>query len=115
MDNLFQKNVYYVSCNTDDTVLLAFKPKVLGEYLHWYDSNKERVMKIKNLYRQESVNKILLIRGDGAKKDCVYVFEPLNIELYNKFVKSKLLSPMHFDSEQQMLQRFYDEFKDYDL
>ena len=81
--------VYYVVSDVDPTALLARHAGIDGGWLHWDDTNRERM-------RHALAVELL----DGAVKvmteDAVsYTFRPLTLELYDQHVRAKVeLSPI---------------------
>ncbi|OGN10114.1 MAG: hypothetical protein A3C61_01170 [Candidatus Yanofskybacteria bacterium RIFCSPHIGHO2_02_FULL_39_10] len=102
---IFNHRVYYVSSSDDGTVLIALNVKIDGnDYINWFDTVKDRIMKIGKIIDDNSEH-FVFQRSDSQAKG-VYTFVPMTLNLYNEKVKSKVLIPQDFSSEEQMLKAF---------
>jgi hypothetical protein len=82
------KHVYYVTCLTDNTVLVAIDLRTDKEYVRWFDSTKERMMKIGKILEQTK-DKFVFER-DTNDKGGIYTFQPLTLDAYHQQVMSQL-------------------------
>ena len=82
--------VYYVVSDVDPTALIARRAGIDAGWLHWDDTNRDRMRRALNVETLE----------DGAVKvlteDAVsYTFRPMTLELYDVNVRAKVeLSPI---------------------
>ena len=70
---------YYVSCPTDETVLLAVQVVLNGNLVEWHDTQRRRGMQIGEILRGPDVQGFAF-RRHGAGNG-VYTFQPLTLDL----------------------------------
>jgi len=92
--------VYYVFSSKDNTVLLAFDVEINDDVIRWFDTIKERVMRATSIM-EENINKFVFQRAE-EEGGGIYIFMPLNLEIYREKVKDRLLSGREFEDEEQM-------------
>lgn len=99
------KELYFVTSDKDDTVLLAMDIKIneKDNSVVWFDSVKDRVMTIKNIMDYDPLHFVFERDGDMGG---TYTFIPLTLDIYNENVKNKILSRKEFESEQEMTRAF---------
>ena len=93
--------VYYVECPVDPSVLLAIDTQIKGDYVRWFDTVKERMMKIAQVLENEPT-KFAFQREDSPEQG-LYSFTPLNLEIYNRAVKPHLANGQDFADDESML------------
>lgn len=96
---VFQHAAYLVTCDKDETVLLAIKPVIRNRTITWYDGGYERAFPISEANRVDDTI-ILTI------KDKFYFFKPLTLEIYQQSVVPKLISPPDINSEEELQNYF---------
>lgn len=101
----FNHRVYYVSSPNDDTVLIALDVKVTNNNsIKWFDTVKDRIMHIGEVL-DNSPDHFVFQRDDNEQKG-MYTLVLMTLGLYNEKVKSKILIPQDFASEESMFQAF---------
>lgn len=97
--------VFYVSSDTDDSVLIGIDLKVdfNEKVISWFDTVKDRVMELEDVISRNPNHFVFKRRG---QENGTYVFVPLTLEIYNKKVKNKILIPRDFKTEKDMLDAF---------
>ncbi len=89
--------IYFVTCEKDDTVLLAMDIRLDGtDFITWFDTAHERVMGIAKLDdRRPTMLTFERLEDEGGG---TYTFIPLTLEDYTAHVKAKLISGKDFTS-----------------
>ena len=111
MENVefLSKEVYYVECENDDTVLVAVRPRIQTDagrqYFAWYDTCHERMMRAIDIKNEDG---IISFMRDDAGGNRAYRFTPMTLEIYNDKVKKKLIAGRDFDNINQLLEAFID-------
>lgn len=100
----FPEPVYFVSSDKDDTVLVAMDVAISDGYVRWFDTVKERTMKIGEILRDDS-QAFIFVRSDYPESPS-YEFRPMTLELYRDKVKSKLIAGKDFSNEADMIDGF---------
>jgi len=98
------KRVYYVYSPDDDTVLVAIDVVITGNLISWFDTVRERRMTIEKIY-SDSPDEFIFKRSEKEGGQ-IYSLIPLTLDIYNKKVKNRLLSPKDFENEEDMLNAF---------
>ena len=96
--------VYLVSCPEDSTVLVAIDVSIKDGYITWFDTVKERVMKIGEI-TIDNDEIFVFTRGDQEGNPS-YELRPLTLELYEETVKPKLNNAQDFSKEEDMFAAF---------
>lgn len=96
--------VFFVSSANDPTVLLALNLEVRGAYVRWFDTVKERMMRVKRILDEDPSH--FVFERDEQEGNGVYTFIPMTLEIYNEKVKHQLLASQDFTDEEAMLQAF---------
>jgi hypothetical protein len=96
--------VYYVSSPDDNTVLLALDVNILSDAIHWFDTVKERVVHMAQVQAEYPAE--FTFKTPDQEGGRTYTFTPLTLEVYNNKVKSEVLVPQEFSSEEEMLSAF---------
>ncbi|KKT81885.1 MAG: hypothetical protein A3B99_00120 [Candidatus Yanofskybacteria bacterium RIFCSPHIGHO2_02_FULL_44_12b] len=105
MKILTNKKVYYVFCPDDPTVLVAMDIKLTdSNTITWLDTVKERSMTIERV--AENVEDRFVFDRSQKEGGGTYTFVPMTLAIYNDGVKSHLLSPGDFESEEKMIEAF---------
>lgn len=96
--------VYFVESAADDTVRIALDVTNDGTYVRWFDTIKERIMKIEKIV-DENLEHFVFERakdeGNGT-----YTFVPMTLEIFRAKVKQHILIPQDFKNEETMLKGF---------
>ena len=95
--------VYYVESDQDESVLVGINVQIRGEWISWFDTVKERVMRGKML---ENSLECLSFRRDEDDGGQTYSFTPMTLDIYNSSVKNKLVGRPEFSNQQAMLEAF---------
>jgi len=93
-----------VSCPEDSTVLVAIDVSIKDGYITWFDTVKERVMKIGEI-TIDNDEIFVFTRGDQEGNPS-YELRPLTLELYEETVKPKLNNAQDFSKEEDMFAAF---------
>jgi len=96
--------VFFVSSSSDSTVLIALDVVVQGAYIRWFDTVKERVMKVKEILDKNPAH--FVFEREEGEGGGMYTFIPMTSEIYNEKVKRHLLAPQDFADEEAMLKAF---------
>jgi hypothetical protein len=99
--------VYYVSCPEDNTVEVAMDVRIAGDTVSWFDTIKERLMKIERIIN-DSHPDYFIFKRNVEEGGGVYTFVPMTLQLYNERVKRHLLAPKDFTDIEQLLKEFED-------
>lgn len=97
-----EQTPYYVSSATDDSVLIAIDPKIHDGYVEWFDSVRDRMFEVVNVKRDGEVIEVETPRA-------TYRFQPMTLELYDRFIKDKVDGKPSFYSTEQV-RSFYQAF-----
>jgi hypothetical protein len=82
------KQIYYVESDVDPTALIARHAGVDDGWLHWDDTNRDRLRHALSVEVLEDGVAVM------TENNVRYVFRPLTLELYDTYVKAKVeLSP----------------------
>ena len=92
---------YLVTCPQDSTVLYALDVTIETPYARWFDGTKQRIMRAQSIDRTDKTH-IIFVR-DATEGGGTYTFEPMTLERYNTFVKSRIMIPRDFPDEDSML------------
>jgi len=96
------ERVYYVASPTDATVLVAMDVQIEDGYVKWFDTVKERMMKLGRVVEDTQRDFTFEREGGG-----VYSFTPLTIELYEQEIKHRVARPlMSYNSLEDILRSF---------
>lgn len=98
--NKFSETVYFVESPKDDTVLLAIDLRTDGKIVRWFDTIKERAMKVGKIVNDDP--KRFVFERAAFEGGGVYEFIPLTVTLYNKKVKDHILIPQKFSKKEEM-------------
>ena len=93
-------SIYYVSCPSDDTVLLAFDLEVTERSVQWLDTVKDRIMAYESIVDSDQNHFVFeraRLEGGG-----VYTFIPLTLSLFREKVKDHILIPQDFVTEEEL-------------
>jgi hypothetical protein len=104
MHMILPERVYYVECPGDNTVNIAMDVRVHNDRITWFDTIKERNMRIQQL-TDPSLNHFVFVRGDGDPGR-IYTFVPMTLDIYNAKVKSRLVNGKEFLEEADLLAAF---------
>ncbi len=91
--NLFTEPVYFISSPEDETVLIGMEVTLRGDYLEWFDTTRERIMRVSDI-KESSIGYVVKVPIDNEVR--TYTFTPLTLELYNLHVRDKLLAGKDF-------------------
>lgn len=90
--------IYYVESANDPSVLLALDARLGNDgTLWWFDTRKERIMKIGRI-TEDTAEKFAFEREGGGE----YVFVPLTLKRYEESVRSRLVKPRSFEREEDL-------------
>lgn len=106
----FLARVYYVTSPNDETVRLAMDIHVKDGMLVWFDTVKERRMKIGKIIEHTPTRFIFARANEELGEE--YTFVPLTLDIFRTHVKDHILIPRDFDNEEEMLQAFEQTRKD---
>jgi hypothetical protein len=95
--------VYLVQHSTDVSVLIALDVKYNSDWVGWFDTTRERVMRLK-APMTIAEERISFERLDGAGG--IYTLLPLTLELYRTYVRHRLAAGKDFTSEADLLATF---------
>ena len=110
MNNKFSSNiilnhrVYYVFSPEDDSVLLALDIKISNDLIKWFDTVKERIMYIDEIFDDNPKHFVFKLKDKNNIG--VYTFLPITLKIYEEKVKNKILIPQNFSNEELMLRSF---------
>lgn len=94
--------VYYISCQSDDTVLVGMDIAIRMGTVRWFDTVKERAMEIEKIVENSQSGFAFERKGGG-----VYTFVPMTLEVYEDKVKRHLISPPDaFNSLDDLIKSF---------
>lgn len=102
--NTFPERVYYVESAEDPTVLLALDIVLSAGQIRWFDTIKERRMKLRRVLNDDPLH-FAFEREDG-ETGRVYRFVPLTLEIYRERVRSHLLDGRDFETSKEMKDAF---------
>ncbi len=95
--------VYLVQHPTDISVLIAVDVKYSADWVGWFDTVRERVMRLR-LPMTVTEERISFERLDGAGG--VYTLVPLTLGLYQSHVRHRLAGGKDFATEEDLLAAF---------
>ena|SRR3989344_8304666 len=101
---MLDHRVYYVFSSDDDSVLIALAVTVSGDHIHWFDTIKERIMRMGTI-SDHNPEHFVFQRNDSDQIGA-YTFVPMTLERYNQKVKNKIMTPRDFPDEETMLRSF---------
>src|SRR3989344_9177487 len=105
MKILANKIIYYVSCPSDSTVLIAMDLMLTeSNQLTWLDTVKERSMAVEKVL--ENTENSFVFERSREEGGGIYTFVPMTLAIYNEKVKEHLLSPGDFKSEEELIEAF---------
>ncbi len=94
------EQIYFVESDHDPTALLARRAGIDDGWLHWDDTNRDRVHRVGDVKQDGELITVQTDRG------LVYRFQPLTKEIYDEKVREKVeLSPSFGSTEE--LREFY--------
>ena len=101
MANLNLHKIYYASCQSDNTVLIAMDIKISENQktISWLDTVKERITEIESIEENDPGYFVFKIKENGQ----IYTFIPMTLEIFREKVKDRILIPQDFETEDQML------------
>lgn len=103
MEIVSRNKIYFVEADHDKTVLVAINLRLEGDFVVWFDTVKERMMRCKQIV-ENTEGALAFERDDGDGG--VYRFVPLTLDIYNTVVKKRLISGGDFPDEQTMYEAF---------
>lgn len=95
--------VYYVQSETDDTVLVGMDVEQTGTWMSWFDTTKERRMKVESV--MDSSPQHFVFKRSTKEGGHTYRFVPMSLDIY-KAQRAKLLNSKDFDDEASMIKAF---------
>jgi len=101
---VLSRRVYYVSSLKDESVLLAMDIKIEEDLVRWFDTVKERIMRIDRIV-ENSPGRFIFERSE-KEGGGTYIFTPLTMQIYREKVKSKLMLPKEFENEEDLFFAF---------
>ena len=96
--------VYYVSSNKDNSVLVALDVEFNNKEIRWFDTIKERGMKIEKIIDLSLQN--FIFNRDLNEGGGIYKFVPMTLEIYNDKVKNHMLIPREFTDPEELFLAF---------
>ncbi len=102
-DHNFSDRVYYVTCESDSTVLIAMDVRVQDKYIVWFDTVKERTMEISRII-EENNDKFVFERKNDSENIDIYTFVPLTLDIFNEKIKPRFPERPGFETEQEMFE-----------
>lgn len=97
-------NLYHVESETDPTVLVAIDATVQDNIISWFDTTKERQMRIEEV--TDSSPEHFAFRRPEEDGGHAYVLIPLTLAIYRSVVRGRLRNAPDFDDESSMAQAF---------
>ena len=97
----FQNRIYYVSSLTDKTVVLAIDPVMKNDMLFWFDTVKERIKPIFEIIN-DSEKKFHFIAYNEREVSDEYIFIPLTVDIYERYVKQRLKNSIAYQNERHL-------------
>jgi hypothetical protein len=94
-----------VAQDGDEIVSVAMNLNIRDGYEVWFDTVKERIMKIEEIITNEQDKFSFKRKLEGDKVE-VYTFVPMTLEIYNSRVKQGLLAPRDFDNLDDLIKAF---------
>lgn len=94
--------VYFVACPTDITVLIAMDVRTRGNRIRWFDTVKERVMRIGHIIEQNGERCVFERVGHDGQPMGTYTIIPLTLDVYRANVRDRLPQPKEFENEAAM-------------
>lgn len=110
MRTALMEKIYYVECAEDSTVLVAIDVELEGEQIRWFDTVKERAMRVREVL-DSNPRHFVFVRNDG-KQSGTYTLTPMDIETYNTKVRARLINGKEFSLKEEMLAAFEETKKD---
>lgn len=92
--------IYYVSCPSDNTVLIAFDVEVKDGVVRWLDSVKDRVMEYEHII--DSSQEHFIFKRTHREGGGIYTFIPLTLSIFREHVKDRILIPQDFKTEEEL-------------
>ena len=93
--------VYFVESPEDDTVVVAMDVVVEPDMVTWFDTIKERKMRIGQIIDNDPAHFVFERTELGDGQIQTYTFVPMNLENYNSKVKQHLIDPKDEDSQDE--------------
>ena len=101
--------VYYVTSETDDTVLVGINVVRSGQVISWHDTTKERVMIAETIISNDPNDFQFQTPADSGAN--TYRFTPLDLATYRLSVKSHIASAPDFADDAAMIRAFEEAYK----
>mgnify|MGYP001576648636 CR=1 FL=1 len=96
--------VSFVTCPTDETVIIALDVTYDDHTIRWFDTVRERIMTIDRIVDPDPAHFTFArvsVEGGGT-----YTFVPMTLERYRTHVRSHLVLQKNFTEEEAMLAAF---------
>jgi len=101
------QRVYFVRCPNDETVLVAIDVQIDEEHVRWFDTVKGRVMRFSQKELTDeghfTFSRSEIDEGAGEYE---YTFVPMNLDVYEQYVKDRLIQGKSFDSTEDVIASF---------
>lgn len=100
----FSERVYHINSDKDKSVLIGMGIEIENEWIRWFDSVKQRRMKIGEILDENPKHFVFQRAEDDGGG--TYTFVPLSLEIYNEKVKKRILISQDFTDQEAMLAAF---------
>ena len=100
MDKKLPAKIYYVTSSQDQTVLLALEVKIRDNLIQWFDTVKDRMMKIGKIIVEDDSR--FVFERSANEGGGNYIFVPLTLEIYREKVKNRLLAGRDFNNDEEL-------------
>lgn len=96
--------VYYVTSDSDDSVLVGMDVQRTGPWMSWFDTVKERRMMAEAILDKNPEHYVF--KRTAQEGGHTYSFVPMSLDIYNASVKSRIFNGREFADEQSMVKAF---------
>ena len=100
----FPHRVYYVSCAGDISVLVAIDPHIGGQTIQWFDTKRQREMRIKAM-PDNTDGEFTFMRADNEGGG-TYMFTPMTLDVYIMHAEEFLTEPRTFHTLDELIDAF---------
>lgn len=111
------KPVYFIESTNDSTVLVGIGVTIERSNINdrnvskirWYDTSHERAMTASETKQKDDLFAFKRVEQEGGG---TYYFTPMNLDIYNKKVKRRLMGGYDFTSNEQLTEAFLSTLED---